>query len=127
MSRLPQGVIFSLCNEKNKTLLETLKENIVGGPALVFHRYHKVDNKFILGYPEAPCKKLLGLDINALNLNLTMQEMPTDYPVCRFKEHGFRPKVQVKFGSKSHQCMIYLMKKNQIPEKNLFHQNNKKE
>ena len=31
---------FALFDEKNKDLHQTFKDNLVGGPSIVFHRYH---------------------------------------------------------------------------------------
>ena len=38
---LADGISFSLIDEPNKDLYYLLKRNIVGGPSIVFHRYHE--------------------------------------------------------------------------------------
>ena len=34
---------FSLFNEKDKELYQTMKDNNVGGPSIIFNRYHETD------------------------------------------------------------------------------------
>ena len=77
---------FTLPDEKNKDLYELYKNNIVGGPSIVFHRYHEKDQTLIrpAEYPDPkPCKKIYGVDANALYLWSIMQEMPTGHFVRR--------------------------------------------
>ena len=38
---LPEKTYFTLFNEKNKDLHQLVKDHVVGGPSLVFHRYHE--------------------------------------------------------------------------------------
>ena len=72
---------FTVPNEKNKDLYQLFKNNIVGGPNILFHRFHERD---VTSIPprvyEEPniCKKIIGYDANALYLCRIMQEMPTD-------------------------------------------------
>ena len=44
--RIP-NVHFSLFNEKDKDLYYTMKDNNVGGPSIIFNRYHETDKTFI--------------------------------------------------------------------------------
>jgi hypothetical protein len=41
------GTFFSLLNEKDKDLYYTMKANNVGGPSIIFNRYHEKDKTFI--------------------------------------------------------------------------------
>ena len=47
--------------------LKTL--GIVGGPSIIFHRYHEANITIIKG--KNICKKVIGLDENALYLSCT--------------------------------------------------------
>ena len=38
---LEPGIFFSLFDEKNKDLYTLFKKNMVGGPSIIFHRYHE--------------------------------------------------------------------------------------
>jgi hypothetical protein len=52
-------------------LYQLYKNNIVGGPSIVFHRYHEIDVTSIRprDYEEPKaCKKIIGYDANALYL-----------------------------------------------------------
>lgn len=69
---------FSLFKEEDKELFYLLKRNIVGGPSIIFHRYHEVNKTCIRG--GKLCKKVLGYDANALYLWAISEVMPTgDY------------------------------------------------
>jgi hypothetical protein len=69
---------FSLFKEEDKELFYLLKRNIVGGPSIIFHRYHEVDKTRIRG--GKVCKKVLGYDANALYLGAIGEVMPVgDY------------------------------------------------
>ena len=62
-----------------KEAYEMLKEAVVGGPSLVFTRYHKVDVTRIRSHQIAEprlCKNILGYDANALYLSTVLREMP---------------------------------------------------
>ena len=56
-----------------------LKEAVVGGPSLVFTRYHEVGITKIRSHQIAEphlCKRILGYDANALYLSTMLKEMP---------------------------------------------------
>jgi hypothetical protein len=58
--------VFSLFQERDKDLYYKFKENIVGGPSIIFHRYHEKDKTHIRG--GKLCKRIWGADANALYL-----------------------------------------------------------
>ena len=53
-----------------------LKDSIVGGPSIIFNRYHKAGKTYIRN-GEKQCKKIIGYDANALYLWDIAQEIPT--------------------------------------------------
>ena len=64
--------------------------NIIGGPNIVFHRYHERDVMTIRPTDyEKPkvCKKIIGYDANALYLWRILQEMQTGHFVRRKSEN----------------------------------------
>ena len=84
---------FTLPNEKNKDLYQLYKNSIVGGPIIVFHRYHERDVTTIrpTDYEEPKtCKKIIGYDANALYLWGIIQQMPTGHLERRKSENQFR-------------------------------------
>ena len=74
----------------SKKAYEMLKEAVVGGPSLVFTRYHEVgktrirshqytiprDGEVITGAHAKLCQNILGYDANALYLSTMLREMP---------------------------------------------------
>ena len=67
--------LYSPCEEA----YEMLKEAVVGGPSLVFTRYHEVGVTKITSHRIAKprfCKNILGYDANALYLSTMLRDMP---------------------------------------------------
>ena len=58
------------------TLFDLFKENLVGGPAIIFKRYAEADKTPIRENPNKLCKKVVGYDANALYFWALSQEMP---------------------------------------------------
>ena len=69
---LPEKTYFTIFNEKNKDLHDLVKDNIVGGPSIIFHRYHEKgvttlrQNEY--GEAARPCRSIVRYDANALYL-----------------------------------------------------------
>lgn len=91
---------FTLATEKYKDVYHLLKNNIVGGPSIVFHRYHEKDVTSIrpneYDNPK-PCKKIVGFDANALYLWSIMQDMPTGHFSVRKAENEFKRITQQRY------------------------------
>ncbi len=66
------GVEFELFKDKEE-LYEMYRDNLVGGPSIVFHHYHE-KNKTLLRNQKV-CKKVFGFDANALYLWAIGQDM----------------------------------------------------
>ena len=96
-SNLPKDTFFTVFNETSKDLHHLVKDNIVGGPAIIFHRYHEKAVTKIRGGSEL-CRKIVGYDANALYLWALMQDMPTGWYVRRREENGFRPQQAQPYG-----------------------------
>ena len=71
------GTHFSLFSKDDEDLYRTVKQNIVGGPSIVFNRHHKTEETFIRSNAEKPCQKIVGYDANALYLWAIGENMPT--------------------------------------------------
>ncbi len=63
-------------DRKRNNLFYLLKDSIVGGPSIIFNRYHEANKTYIRGLNKL-CKKIIGYDANALYLWAIAQEMPT--------------------------------------------------
>ena len=62
--------------QKRNNLFYLLKDSIVGGPSIIFNRYHEA-YKTKIRNGQKLCKKIIGYDANALYLWAISQEMPT--------------------------------------------------
>ena len=86
---------FTLINQQNADLHELIRSNNVGGPSIIFHRYHEAYKTKIREqmYAETAkmCQSIVGYDANALYLWCLMQDMPTGTYVRRKEEDQFRP------------------------------------
>lgn len=79
---------IKLISEKNKNVFYKLKENVVGGPSIIFHRYHEagktkikhptydLENKTWEAKDGKLVEKIVGFDANALYLWALSQPMP---------------------------------------------------
>ena len=94
---LPNDTNFVTFNRTNSDLHELVKDNIVGGPAIIFHRYHEKNVTRIRGGSE-PCRSIVCYDANALYLWAIMQDMPTGWYTRRREENKFRPQQTQPYG-----------------------------
>ncbi len=92
----PRDVYFSLIDSPNQDLFHNMKDNTVGGPSIIFQRYHKADKTRIRG--GKLCKKVVGFDANALYLWSLMQKMPTGTFVRRQESKKFAPLRSHRYG-----------------------------
>jgi hypothetical protein len=95
-SNIP-GTYFSLFSDKDKDIYYSMKDNNVGGPSIIFNRYHEKEKSFIRevearakGKESKPCKKVVGSHANALYLWAIMQDIPTGQYTRRMEEDGFK-------------------------------------
>jgi hypothetical protein len=86
---------FALCDRSNADLYETIKQNIVGGPSIIFTRHHCAGRTRIRG--DKPCAAILGFDANGLYLHCLGLPLPISSFVRRKAETGFRPENRDKF------------------------------
>ena len=103
---LPNDTYFTVFNRTNSDLHELVKDNIVGGPAIIFHRYHEKNVTKIRGGGET-CRSVVGYDANALYLWAIMQDMPTGWYTRRREENKFRPQQAQPFGQMAVQWLTW--------------------
>ena len=108
---LPNDTYFTVFNRTNSDLHQLVKDNIVGGPAIIFHRYHEKDVTKIRGGSE-PCRSIVGYDANALYLWALMQDMPTGWYTRRRAEKQFRPQPAQPYGQMAVQWLTWEAAKN---------------
>ena len=88
------GANFSLIDAADEDLYHKLKNSLVGGPSVIFSRFHKADETYIRENKMHICKSVLGLDFNSLYLHSIMQPMCVNNYIRRKKEFNFRPIVR---------------------------------
>ena len=103
-NNLPKYTFFTVFNTTNKDAHKLVKDNIVGGPAIIFHRYHEKDVTKIRGGRDT-CRKIEGYDANALYLWALMQDMPTGWYTRRREEHKFRHQQAQPYGQMAAQWL----------------------
>lgn len=103
---LESDIYFSLFDENNKDLYKLFKTNMVGGPSIIFHRYHEKQKTKIreremtaLGKEPKMCQKVVGYDANALYLWAIMQDMPTGVYTRRREENNFKKESSIKMAT----------------------------
>ena len=105
-NNLPKDTFFTIFNKTNSDLHHLIKDNIVGGPAIIFHRYHEKNVTRIRGGSEL-CRKVVGYDANALYLWAIMQDMPTGWYTRRREENKFRPQQAQPYGQMAVQWLTW--------------------
>ena len=103
---------FALFNNDNADLYYTFKQNIVGGPSIIFSRYHE-KNITKIKQSDKFCKAIVGYDCNGLYSYAIKQQMPTGVYVRRKSSNNFRPEVSEKYID-SYVWMDYIMDTEQI-------------
>ena len=93
-----EDVYFALFSDDQADLHSLLREHLVGGPSIIFHRYHEKGVTKIRGNEEKNVESLEGFDANALYLWAIMQNMPTGTPVVRKRSEDFAPRKRGKYG-----------------------------
>ena len=92
---LPEKTNITIFNEKNKDIHDLVKDNINGGPSIIFHRYHEKGvntlRQNVYGEAARACRSIVGYDPNALYLWSLMQDMPMGWYKRRRVENDFRP------------------------------------
>ena len=97
-----------------------MKENIVGGPSLIYTRLALKDKTFIPNSPKL-CNKIIGYDCNSLYLwALTKNFMPTGFPTVRRKENGFKVEHTERYGKQAREWLEYIGHKYKIEIQHKF-------
>jgi len=79
---------FALFDNHNRDLHQMFKDNVIGGPSIIFTRYHKSHESFIRNGDEW-CEKVVGYDANALYLECIGKPMPVGPFIRRRSDKNF--------------------------------------
>ena len=119
---LPEDTYFTLYDEAE--LHKLVKEAIVGGPSLIFSRYHEKGKTKIkerdYGDEAKVCNGCIGWDANALYLSCLMKEMPTKWYVRRRAENDFKPEASHKWGRSKMEWLEWVMKEEGVDIRHEF-------
>lgn len=92
--------VVHLIDKTNWDLFELFKDNVVGGPSIVFHRYHEEGKTKIWEREFArwlsPVKIILGLGANSRYLYCIMGWLPVSKPMRRLVRTILFPKMWLK-------------------------------
>ena len=116
---------FHLFNPKNKDIYQLFKQNIVGGPSIIFNRYHEAGKTFIRNNPNKPCQKIIGYDANALYLWAIGQKLGVGFPLVRREENNFRREFP-QFATGCRDWIDWLIHERNIKIESAFHGGEKK-
>ena len=103
---IPDHCYFSLVNEDNKDLHEMMRSQLVGGPSIVFHRYHEKGVTQIRGGKTVA--SVTGFDANSLYLGSLTKDMPCSHPKRRLKDKDFKIQHTEKFGYKAREWLDWM-------------------
>ena len=92
-----ENYAFALFGKKHKNVYSLFKKNIVGGPSIIYHRYHEVGKTHIRGNKDKIVANISGLDANALYLYSFNQPMPEGRYTIYRRETGFIPESQDQY------------------------------
>ena len=117
--------IFALFSKNSKDLYDLFDKNIVGGPSIVFTRYHEADVTTIRSHKfkdqSKLCKKIIGMDCNSMYLDAFRRyPMPTGHFTRRRSANNFKKESNDKY-KQAYYWLSYIMHKEQ---KHIQHQFN---
>lgn len=68
---------FPLLHRNDEDLYHVIKSNIIGGPSIIFTRYHENGKTYIRSDKSTPCESILGYDANSLYVHALSQQVET--------------------------------------------------
>ena len=121
---------FSLFPEKHADLYQKIRNNLIGGPSIIFRRHSKA-GQTVLRDADASitdrqkCQRVVGYDANALYLWAIGQDMPVSFYIRRKEnvedpEQNFKPDKSWKWFTMFHWMDWLILKQNA----NISHQQN---
>ena len=105
-STLPSQTYFSLFSERYSPIHTLFRQNLVGGPSIIYHRFHEAGVTHLRKENGKLVQAILGYDANALYLGCIAGDMPTRTPTI-YQAPDFKPRSQ-NFYTLSHEFLSYM-------------------
>ena len=96
------NVYFSVIDSKNQDLFYKIRNNLTGGPSIIFNRYLKVNETNIRGITNNKCKSIIGWDAASLYLYCMSLEQPSGIFIRRKETSGYYPEIRDRYYSPFH-------------------------
>ena len=111
-NQMEDDTYFVGFGKEHKHYAKELRDSILGGPSIIFHRWHERLKTLIKGIKDNFCRCVLGFDNNALYLYCFGKKMPTGWYTIQSEHDGYTK--QEKYSKQSIQWLEYLMRTNDI-------------
>ena len=119
-----------LIDVNNSDLHNTVKDNLVGGPSIVFHRHHEKGvtrlREETYGSEAKLCERVVGFDANALYLWSMSQPMPTGFMIRRHETNNFKPEFTQRFGRTAWGFLEWVAARNRVHIQHMFNAGEKR-
>ena len=120
----PEAESISLMR-RIKIYTSLFKQNIVGGPSIIFNQYHEAGKAFIRNNLNKPCQKIIGYDANAFYLWAIGQKLGVGFSLVRQEENNVRREFP-QFAAGCCDWIDWLIHEHNIEIQSAFHGGEKK-
>ena len=97
-----KNIYFSVIDSKNQDLFFKIRNNLTGGPSIIFNRHLKVNETLIRGIKDNKCKSIIGWDAASLYLYCMSLDQPSGIFIRRKYENQFHPEIRDRYYSPFH-------------------------
>ena len=122
---IQQNTPYILFNKSDGDIHKLVQKNLVGGPAIIFHRLHKSGETFIrknkYGSESRRCKHILGVDANSLYLKCMGEAHCAGFYIVRRRQQNFKPVLSQKVSFAATEWLRY---RSFIDKTEILHQYN---
>ena len=101
-------LFFSLAEQKQAGFHTLLRDQMVGGPSIIFTRHHEKGKTRLRHDKGKPVEACAGYDANALYLWAMMENHPTEFAITRYKREGFDKRIVRKYGQMAREWLEWL-------------------
>ena len=120
-----QSLPYVLFSEADKNVHTFLRDNMVGGPSITFHRHHKTGctriRELRYGVESKVCRHILGVDANSLYLKCMGEDHCTGYYIVRRRGNNYRAEESQQISPAATEWLCFRAITNNV---NILHQYN---